>query len=102
MKAVLKKQEKQNFYDLGEQDLSDFLSHSGEPEFRKSQIWEGVYKHLWQDPSSFFNIPQKTRESLDQNFSFSFLETVRTQNHQMGRQKKFFLDCRTDRILKPY
>jgi 23S rRNA (adenine2503-C2)-methyltransferase len=88
MKAVLNKQEKQNFYDLKEQDLSDFLSHSGEPEFRKSQIWEGIYRHLWENPSSFYNIPQKTRESLQQNFSFSSLDTVRTQKSSDGQTEK--------------
>jgi len=88
MKAVFKKKVKQNFYDLEEQDLSDFLSHSGEPVYRKNQIWEGVYKHLWQDPSSFFNIPQKTRESLLQNFSFSSLEAERTHKSSDGQTEK--------------
>jgi 23S rRNA (adenine2503-C2)-methyltransferase len=88
MKRPLKKQEKQIFYDLGEKELSDFLVQIGEPEFRKSQIWEGVYRHLWEDPSSFYNIPQKTRDSLMQNFSFSSLETVMTQKSSDGQTEK--------------
>lgn len=88
MKPALKKQEKQNFYDLREQDLSDFLSQSGEPEYRKSQIWAAVYRHLWENPSKYYNIPQKTRDSLQQNFSFSSLETVRVQKSSDGQTEK--------------
>jgi len=77
-----------NFYDLTEADLSAFLTGIGEPVFRKNQIWEGVYKHLWESPSGFFNIPVKTRDTLNQQFSFKSLQPVKTQKSSDGNTEK--------------
>lgn len=60
-------------YDLDLEELRDFLVKSGEPNFRAIQIWEGLYKHYWQNPEEFTNLPKSLRSTLSNLVNF---ETV--------------------------
>ncbi len=60
-------------YDL---DLADFyrlFASWGEPGYRSIQVWQGLYQKLWDQASSFTNLPIQLRKRLADYFSFSYL-----------------------------
>ena len=85
---------KPNFFDLTGEMLTDFLLNSGEPKFRKDQIWEGVYQHLWSNPDHFFNIPKKLRLSLSSSFDFDNLEPVKLLKSSDRKTEKMLFQTR--------
>lgn len=64
------------FLDKTYEDLLVFLNELGEPAYRASQIWEGVYKHLVDNPGQLTSIPKTLREKLNECFTFSHLTEV--------------------------
>ncbi|HXQ33417.1 MAG TPA: hypothetical protein VN843_05295, partial [Anaerolineales bacterium] len=58
-------------YDLSFSAISDLLVSWNEPAYRAKQIWQGSYKHLYDSPEQFTNLPKSLREKLVENISFS-------------------------------
>ncbi|MBN1231062.1 MAG: 23S rRNA (adenine(2503)-C(2))-methyltransferase RlmN [Anaerolineales bacterium] len=57
-------------YDLSIEELGKLLKDWKQPAFRSKQIWEGLYKHLWNDPDQFTNLPLVLREKLKEHFTW--------------------------------
>jgi len=74
--------------DLNFPELEKSLSGWGEPSYRVRQIWQGLYKNLWNEPEEFTNIPKSLREKLKENFSFSHLTLITTQYSTDGQTTK--------------
>ena len=55
------------------EEIRQALLDSGEPDYRASQIWRGLYKSFYQTPEEFSSLPKKIRDYLGQNFLFSTL-----------------------------
>lgn len=64
-------------YDLAE--LGQVLAGWGEPDFRLRQIWEGLYRHYWQDPSQFTSLPANLRQKLADRYEFQRLKPIGQQ-----------------------
>jgi 23S rRNA (adenine2503-C2)-methyltransferase len=67
--------EKKNFFDLDLGELETILESWGEPRYRASQVWDGVYKQLKFHPDILSNIPKSLRSRLVENFSWGNLQT---------------------------
>ncbi len=65
--------QKQLIYDLDLETLDQIIIDSGEPKYRTQQVWEGVYKKYYQDPTAISNLPISFRNSLNELFSFNSL-----------------------------
>jgi len=65
-------------YDYSLPDLSKLLANWGEPSYRAKQIWTGLYKHLYQSPIQFTNLPKTLRAKLDNNFEFHAFTPITT------------------------
>ena len=65
-------------YDLDQDQIQIILSSWGEKAYRISQIWQGLYKNLWQSPDDFTMLPLETRHSLSSNFQFEVLKPIKT------------------------
>jgi len=65
--------EKKNFFDLDLADLEQEFAVWGEPRYRATQVWDGLYKHLKTDFESIPNIPKDLRERLTANYSLQNL-----------------------------
>jgi len=65
--------EKKNFFDLDLADLEQEFAVWGEPRYRATQVWDGLYKHLKIDFESIPNIPRDLRERLTANYSLQNL-----------------------------
>jgi 23S rRNA (adenine2503-C2)-methyltransferase len=79
-----------NIYDLCFEELSALLKSWGEPDYRATQLWEGLYHHLWFSPSEFSSFSKSLRQKLvnyfsqdkieiDDRTSFAYLQPVRKQ-----------------------
>ncbi|MCJ7694385.1 MAG: 23S rRNA (adenine(2503)-C(2))-methyltransferase RlmN [Anaerolineaceae bacterium] len=63
-------------FDLDFSDLQEWVKTQGEPGYRASQIWEGLYKHCSSCFSDITNLSQTFRERLENNFQFSGLSPL--------------------------
>lgn len=64
------------FLDKTYEELLAFLTELGEPGYRATQVWEGVYKHLAENPGQLTSIPNTLRDKFNNNFAFSHLTEV--------------------------
>ena len=53
-----------SIFDLTMNDLGEVLEFWGEPAYRTSQIWSGLYQRLWSSPDDFSSIPKQLRQKL--------------------------------------
>jgi 23S rRNA (adenine2503-C2)-methyltransferase len=75
-------------YDLDFSELVTLIQNWGEPEFRALQIWQGLYKNLWDSPDHFTNLPRPLRYRLDDSFSFHNLQAGAVLDSQDGETRK--------------
>src|SRR5512140_2382095 len=75
-------------YDLDLQQLADRLQAWGQPSYRTTQVWQGLYQHLYGSPLDFPNIPKALRERLAQEFDFTGIEPVRFLDSSDGQTRK--------------
>jgi len=75
-------------YDLDQAQLSEQLAVMGEPSYRASQVWKGLYQQLWDHPDQFSNLPTALRLKLSERFSFNSLSPVKVQTSKDGETIK--------------
>jgi 23S rRNA (adenine2503-C2)-methyltransferase len=75
-------------YDLDFEQLTAQLKAWGQPAYRATQVWEGLYQQLWGQPQDFTNIPKDLREKLAAAYSFSNLHKQDTQFSTDGQTQK--------------
>jgi 23S rRNA (adenine2503-C2)-methyltransferase len=63
-------------YDLDLPDLTALLESWGEPSFRASQIWQGLYQHFYNSPDQFTNLSLSLRAKLAENLHFEALTPI--------------------------
>lgn len=62
---------KPSIYDLDQTQLRDLIADWGEPAYRGTQVWQGIYKQLWNSPANFTSLSKQLRQRLETEFSFS-------------------------------
>lgn len=67
-----------NVYALNLKGWQDQVSTWGEPQFRATQIWQGLYQQLWSEADEFINLPAPLRKKLAGEFQFKNLNPVQT------------------------
>ena len=75
-------------YDLDLDALTHWVTEQGERPFRARQIWEGLYRHLWDRPEAFTTLPKRLRERLDEAFTFQHLTPVLEAASEDGETHK--------------
>lgn len=75
-------------YDLDYDDLHQIVLSWGEPPYRTSQIWQGIYKNLWAAPEQFSNLPKPLREKLTAEFRFYGIMPVKSVTSRDGETTK--------------
>ncbi len=58
-------------YDLDLPALTNLLQEWNEPPYRATQIWQGLYRHFYQSPDQFTNLPNSLRKRLAEQFTFT-------------------------------
>lgn len=64
-------------YDLSLPDLTSLLASWDEPAYRAKQVWQGLYRHFWNTPDEFSNLPKSLREKLAGSVRFEAFTPVR-------------------------
>ncbi len=75
-------------YDLDLPALTELVTSWGEPAYRAKQIWQGLYKNIWINPSEFSNIPKSLREKMEANLRFDILEPTLKLDSTDGQTRK--------------
>jgi 23S rRNA (adenine2503-C2)-methyltransferase len=75
-------------YDLSLPKLSSLLAEWGEPDFRSRQIWQGLYRNLWNIPEEFSNLPATLRNKLAESLKFNILVPKTTLQSSDGKTVK--------------
>lgn len=57
-------------YDLDLPALAELLKSWKEPAYRAKQIWQGLYRHLYNAPDQFTNLSKSLRERMAAEFNF--------------------------------
>jgi 23S rRNA (adenine2503-C2)-methyltransferase len=88
-----------NLYDLNFQELTDLFTSWGEPAYRSTQLWEGLYRQLWASPDEFTSLSRPLRAKLAEGYapvkingdvspSFTNLQPVKTLKSTGGETIK--------------
>jgi len=77
-----------NIYDFSLPELSSLLVEWGHPPYRARQIWEGLYRSLWNSPQQFSNLPSSLRDQLAKEMQFPVLAPVTTMQSSDGQTVK--------------
>jgi 23S rRNA (adenine2503-C2)-methyltransferase len=75
-------------YDLNLPEIEAILADWGEPSFRASQIWGGLYQNFWSSQDDFTNLPKPLRKKLGEEFSLSHLKPISRLNSTDGETYK--------------
>jgi len=75
-------------FDLKYKDLQETMQSWGEPGYRATQIWQGLYRNLWSTPEQLTNLPKKLRERIRQEFCFNNLKPLTSLTSRGGETTK--------------
>ncbi len=64
---------KANIFDQDLEELQAWVEAQGEPKYRSQQIWQGLYRQFWNDPSHFTSLSGGLRTRLGESFAFGKL-----------------------------
>jgi 23S rRNA (adenine2503-C2)-methyltransferase len=87
-------------YDLEYSDLKNSLAELGEPSYRADQIWQGLYKHYWNTPDEFTNLPKSLREQLGQALRFEPLKPIKYLDSSDGQTRKTLFQLHDKRLIE--
>ena len=78
-------------YDLEKEELIKVLEELGEPDYRINQLWQGLYKQIYQNFSEFSGLPKDLRNKLENRFSLNALKNiVQIQSKDKNTEKVLF------------
>lgn len=93
-------------FDLGAEELNNWLGTHGEPKYRGLQIWQGLYKQCFDKPEEFSNLSKKLKGLLTADFLFNSLVPVLsiTSNDGFTTKTLFSLsdDAKVEAVLMRY
>ncbi len=75
-------------YDFDRSDLIAQFAVWGEPAYRADQVWEGLYRHFYDSPDQFTNLPKALRGKLAEGLRFSAFEPKLTLDSSDGLTRK--------------
>lgn len=75
-------------YDLDLPALTELLASWNEPAYRAKQIWQGLYKNLWDKASDFTNLPKPLRERMGAELEFGILTPTLKLDSSDGQTRK--------------
>ena len=88
-------------YDLNANEIGDLLKSWGEPDYRASQLWSGLYQQIWTSPDDFsacpnpfvknFPICMLPENPVDGRLSFTRLKPVQKLIQRTVKRSKPFL-----------
>jgi 23S rRNA (adenine2503-C2)-methyltransferase len=87
-------------YDLDLPELKEQLESWGQPVYRAVQIWQGLYKQLWEGPEQFTSLPAALRQQLGDQFNFKALIPNQVLQSSDGETTKTLFDLGDHRAIE--
>lgn len=87
-------------YDLSLAALTEQVVNWGEPAFRAKQIWQGLYRHFYESPEQFSNLPKTLREKMAESLEFGGLEPTLKLDSSDGQTRKMLFRLHDDRQIE--
>jgi 23S rRNA (adenine2503-C2)-methyltransferase len=81
-------QQKPLIYDIELSELAQTLASWSQPPYRAKQIWQGLYRQLWDSPEQFSSLPLSLRDQLGEHFSFAHLTAETVLDSTDGETRK--------------
>jgi 23S rRNA (adenine2503-C2)-methyltransferase len=75
-------------YNLDLPHLAETLESWGEPPYRARQIWQGLYRQLWDSPEQFTSLPLSLRDQFGEHLSFAHLTAETVLDSTDGETRK--------------
>lgn len=94
------KNEKPLVYDLSLEALTEQVKIWGEPAFRARQIWQGLYKNLYESPEQFSSLPKSLREKMAASLAFGGLEAALKLDSSDGQTRKTLFKLKDGRLIE--
>lgn len=91
---------KQLIYDLTLDELERTIIQWGEQAYRAKQIWQGLYKKLWNDPASFTALPASLRLRLAEHYEFKSLEPAVIKDSTDGETRKILFHLKDEKAIE--
>jgi 23S rRNA (adenine2503-C2)-methyltransferase len=76
------------FFDYNFNEIVTLMLEWGENNYRAIQLFQGIHKNLISNPMGIPNLPHRLRERLDDYFSFSHLNPIRSYTSSTGETIK--------------
>jgi 23S rRNA (adenine2503-C2)-methyltransferase len=81
-------------YDCTLQDLKDKLISWGEPEYRATQIWQGLYRQGYDSLEPFTTLPFDLKKRLEETYVFRSLKPLIHARSTDGETEKVLLETK--------
>lgn len=92
--------EKPLIYGFDLSEISNILQDWGEPAYRASQVWKGLYQHLNGSWENFTTLPLDLRHRLSENFAITALQPEATLSSADGQTTKTLFRLPDDRPIE--
>jgi 23S rRNA (adenine2503-C2)-methyltransferase len=77
------------------ENIQDIVESWGEPEYRAGQIWDGLYKNYWNNPSQFTTLSKPLRKKIADKFIFNSLTALTNQKTKNNLTTKTLFQLNT-------
>jgi 23S rRNA (adenine2503-C2)-methyltransferase len=75
-------------YDLDLPQIAEILKSWGEPPYRATQVWHGLYQNFYDSPLQFSNLPKPLRGKMAAKWVIGGIEPVRYQDSADRQTRK--------------
>ncbi len=90
----------ESVYNLDIESIRQMLTEIGEPAYRAKQVWEGVYKHLWDQPDHFTSLPKTLRDKILGVFQFSTIKPTDRWFSNDGETEKTLFSLYDENLIE--
>jgi 23S rRNA (adenine2503-C2)-methyltransferase len=87
-------------YDFGLDTLTELLDRWGEPAYRAKQIWQGLYRHLYNSPEQFTTLSKPLREKLAESLNFSPIKSKLYLDSSDGQTRKTLFELGDGNVIE--
>ncbi len=87
-------------YDLTLDEFKQIFAEWNEPAYRAMQVWQGLYRQLWNAPEEFSALPLALRQKLAEQFRFSALKPERELRSSDGETAKTLFRLEDGRTIE--
>jgi 23S rRNA (adenine2503-C2)-methyltransferase len=87
-------------FDLSLVELKGVFEKLGEPSYRATQVWQGLYQQFWGSPEEFTNLPLDLRQKLAGQMRISALKPIQVLKSSDGETVKTLFQLQDNKAIE--